>query len=335
MNTSIQTLELSEFRIRDPYILPDPDTQTYYLVAALPAGEGRRHGVGVYASHDLKAWTGPTPIFEIPADFWAQGPVWAPEMHRYQGKYYLFLTFNTEDPLPEGAPLPEGELPSWWSKLVKRGSQVLVADALLGPFRPFHNHAHTPAGLMILDGTLWVEDGVPYMVYCHEWVQIRDGTVDLVRLTPDLSAVEGEPVTLFKGSDAVWTRPGLERYVTDGPFIYRMPGGKLLMLWATLCRGGYTQLMAVSESGRIHGPWTQHPRPLFMDDGGHGMIFHRFDGTPMVALHHPNHPPHERALIFELEPDGDAFAIVHKPSSDHPLADLNLPTEGGSTTSCR
>ena len=57
------------------------------------------------------------------------------------------------------------------------------------------------------------------------------------------------------------------------------------------------------------------------------MIFQRFDGAPMLTLHHPNHPPHERPLIFELEPDGDGFAIVRKPPTGYPFADPNLPAE--------
>ncbi|UKI17739.1 MAG: hypothetical protein L6V80_06255 [Bacteroidales bacterium] len=44
---------------------------------------------------------------------------------------------------------------------------------------------------MALDGTLWVEDGKPYMVYCHEWVQVMDGEMKVVELTRDLSAREG------------------------------------------------------------------------------------------------------------------------------------------------
>ena len=32
---------------------------------------------------------------------------------------------------------------------------------------------------MCLDGTLWVEDGKPYMIYCHEWVETVDGEMDL------------------------------------------------------------------------------------------------------------------------------------------------------------
>jgi hypothetical protein len=40
---------------------------------------------------------------------------------------------------------------------------------------------------MAIDGTLWVENGTPYMVYCHEWVQIAIWDMELVPLAPDLS----------------------------------------------------------------------------------------------------------------------------------------------------
>ena len=35
---------------------------------------------------------------------------------------------------------------------------------------------------MTLDGTLYVENGLPYMVYAHEWIQILDGTMEAVPL---------------------------------------------------------------------------------------------------------------------------------------------------------
>ncbi len=59
----------------------------------------------------------------------------------------------------------------------------------------------------------------------------------------------------------------------------------------------------------------------------HGMIFHRFDGTPMVVLHHPNRSPNERALLFELEDDGDTLVIVRKLSTEHPFANPDLSME--------
>ncbi|MGC9346781.1 MAG: glycoside hydrolase family 43 protein, partial [Anaerolineae bacterium] len=300
MTRTLETHELSDLRVRDPFILPDPATRTYYLCVAMRTSETHpRPGVGVYTSKDLQTWEGPNVVFTTPTGFWAQGAIWAPELHRYQDNTYLFLTFNTAKPLPASAARPE-DLPSDWHPLVQRGVQVLVADSPSGPFRPFHNRPHTSLDEMALDGTLWVEDGVTYMVYCHEWVQTQDGTVELVRLKDDLSDLAGDPVTLFRGSDAPWVPPGRDRYVTDGPFLYRTKAGTLLMLWSTFGWRGYMTLIAASESGSIQGPWVQQPRPLFMEDGGHGMIFHRFDGTPMLTLHHPNRAPNERALLFEL-----------------------------------
>jgi len=40
------------------------------------------------------------------------------------------------------------------------------------------------------------------MVYCHEWVQIKDGTVEMIQLKDDLSETVGDPIHLFDGSDA-------------------------------------------------------------------------------------------------------------------------------------
>ena len=89
--------------------------------------------------------------------------------------------------------------------------------------------------MMTLDGTFWVEDGVPYMVFCHEWVQIKDGTVEYVatgRMTcPPPTA---NPSGLFNGSDAVWSKKSdlYGCHVTDGPYLYRTKTGKLVMLWS-------------------------------------------------------------------------------------------------------
>ena len=104
MGSSEECAKLSELRVRDPFILADPDTRTYYLCTSLyPSEERQRPGVGLYTSSDLVAWQGPFAIFDTPDDFWAQGIIWAPELHRYQDRYYLFLTFNTDKPLPESA----------------------------------------------------------------------------------------------------------------------------------------------------------------------------------------------------------------------------------------
>jgi hypothetical protein len=168
--------------------------------------------------------------------------------------------------------------------------------------------------MMTLDGTLWVEDGLPWMVYCHEWVQIVNGTVEMMRLADDLSATVGEPVRLFFGSDAKWNRPSPEYgcWVTDGPWLYRSKSGKLFMTWSSFSNTGYTVGVAVSESGKLAGPWTQQAEPLYKDDGGHSMLFRRFDGQLMMALHSPNGGRKERIHLFEMEDTGETLRVVRE-----------------------
>lgn len=294
------TRQLADLHTRDPFILPVAATKTYYLLTSMINRGGP--GVSVFASKDLEHWRGPYSVFRVPTNFWSQAGAWAPEMHFYKGKYYLFVTFNTDDKLPTQE--------NWGRTQVKRGSQILVADSPLGPFQPFQNHATLPADKMTLDGTLWVEDGVPYMVYCHEWVQIKDGAIEVTRLKDDLSGTVGEPTVLFRASAAPWCHAynKIGARVTDGPYLYRTKTGKLLLIWSSFGKGGYTVGIAVSASGKLKGPWQQQAQPLFTEDGGHGMIFKKFDGTLMLVLHQPNKGD-ERPHLFELEDLGDTIRI--------------------------
>jgi beta-xylosidase len=293
------TLLLANVRMRDVAILPQPSAGVYYAVSS--AGRSVR----AYVSRDLVHWAGPHTIFQTPPDLWGDvniRGIWAPEMHEYRGKYYLFLTFDTNHLFPE----------QWrnWRPRVKRGSQVLVADSPLGPFEPFANESTLPPDMMTLDATLWEEDGVPYIVYAHEWVQIKDGTIEMMPMAPDLSRTVGEPVHLFHASEGPWARRQSEGcWVTDAPWLYRTRTGKLLMIWSSFGDGGYTVGIAESTSGKLAGPWVHQEEPLFDEGGGHGMLFHRFDGQLMMVLHQPNDGGRERARLFEIEDTGDSLRI--------------------------
>jgi GH43 family beta-xylosidase len=303
-----KTWSLDDIRIRDPFIYADPETKTYFMYAQInnrldanPAVKG----VEVYTSKDLHSWEGPKSVFEAPANFWARSLVWAPEMHKFKDKYYLFVTFTSEDTLPQIEGRPHQR---------KRGTHILVADSPAGPFELFHNRAHTPADWMALDGTLWVEDGTPWMIFCHEWVQIMDGTMELVQLKPDLSDVVGESKTLFKASEAPWVR-GLQDnttkdFVTDGCFLYRTKSDKLLMIWSSFGERNYAIGIAESTSGKVNGPWKQQKELLFAADGGHGMIFTSFDGTLMLVFHQPNGGQLERAQLYELQELGNTLKLI-------------------------
>ena len=312
--SNVSKIHIKDLNVRDPYIVVDKPSQIYFLYksAMVKNGEGKLvSGVVAYKSKDLKMWEGPYTVYATPSDNWITGAIWAPEVHEYKGKYYLFATLNSDI---EWKKMEEG-----WPPYTFRGTQIFHADHALGPFLPFKDKLpHTPMDRMALDGTLWVEDGKPYMVYCHEWVQIEDGTMELVELEGDLSRAKGQSVTLFNASSATWSngqpKPnGKTGYVTDGCFLYRTKKGKLLMLWSSFKSESYAMGIAESVTGKITGPWKQQEDLLFGKDGGHGMLFTGLDGKLMLTLHGPNSPGGmERAQIFEIEDTGETLKIKKK-----------------------
>ncbi len=284
-------LTLDQIPIRDPFILPVPEEGRYYLYGTswpLP----QPAGFVTWHSPDLVHWTGPQVIFRDPEGYRSKNH-WAPEVYRYQGRYYLFGTFYEG----EGGP--------------PRHTRVLVADSPAGPFT-----FHSPAGLpprdwFTLDGGLFVEDDVPYLVFCHEWVQAVDGTICALPLTADLRAAAGEPVLLFRASEAPWCPPaGADQHrVTDGPFLHRTAAGELLMLWSSFGDGGYQLAVARSESGKLRGPWRQQETPIYRQDGGHGMLFRTFAGELLATFHQPNRGRLERARLFRVTEQPGTLAL--------------------------
>lgn len=311
---SVKLQSIKEILIRDPYILADSKTQTYYMYrSASTRGENGKTlgGVEVFKSKNLKSWEGPVRVFTVPENNWITGGVWAPEVHAYKGKYYLFATLNSDI---QWKKKQEG-----WVDYTFRGTQIFHADSPEGPFLPFDLLPHTPMDRMALDGTLWVEDETPYMIYCHEWVQVTDGTMELVELAPDLSAPAGSSLTLFCASAADWSTgskhpvPLPTTYVTDGCFLYRTKIGKLLMIWSSFMDNEYAIGIAESITGKVRGPWKQQKTPLFSKNGGHGMIFKSFDGKLHITFHGPNSPSGtERAHIYELEDAGDTLLLKNE-----------------------
>ena len=170
-----QNLTLKDIYIRDPFILPVAEEGVYYMYASSPTKENgvTYGGMVAYKSKDLKTWTGPVRVFDVPRDNGLTGTVWAPEVHLYNGKYYLFATCYHPN--------------------IGRGTQIFVCDTPDGKYKPMTERPITPAGWDCLDGTLYIDNGKPYMVFCHEWVQIKDGEIWALPLTEDLSAAAGEP----------------------------------------------------------------------------------------------------------------------------------------------
>ncbi|MBO5859626.1 MAG: family 43 glycosylhydrolase [Clostridia bacterium] len=281
-------MNFSDINIRDPFVLVE--NGKYYLYGTRGKTTWTKaYGLDVYVSDDLENWSDPIECFSLPENFWADKEIWAPEVYKYKNNFYMFVSFRSDSR--------------------NRGTQILKSDSPEGPFLPFTEGPVTPEDWVCLDGTFYIDnDGKPYMVFCHEWVQTIDGEIHAMPLTDDLSAPAGEPILLFKASEPFWADKSRDTFVTDGPFIYRTKNGKLMMIWSTSTQSGYTQAIAVSDSGKIDGEWI-HQKPLFDKDGGHGMIFDDLNGKKFLILHSPNEYLLERPVLIEIEEKDDMLIL--------------------------
>lgn len=287
-------MKLNEINIRDPFIVPENGRYYMYGTRGKGCWESQKTpgmGFDVYISEDLETWSDPISVFEQSDDFWGTHNFWAPEVHKYNGKFYMFASFKNAER--------------------NRGTQILVSDTPDGKFKPITEYPVTPEEWMCLDGTLYVDkNGDPHIIFCHEWVQITDGEICEMKLSRDLTKAVSQPRVLFKASDPYWARKVADNWVTDGPFMYRGESGNLYMLWSSGTDSGYVQAVCRSDNGDIDGNFT-HDLPLLAEnDGGHGMIFTGFDGKTYLVLHRPNSNPDERPVLTQIiEKDGHLETI--------------------------
>lgn len=301
-----KNIPLDSIRLSDPFILADSKTKLYYMTGT---------GGLLWKSKDLRLWEGPYQVTRTNPDSW-MGPkpmIWAAEIHAYKGKYYYFATFTNRD-------VKIGTVKG--NVIERRACHVLVSDRPEGPYLPMQDSIYLPADKPTLDATFWIDhDGKPYMIYCYEWLQNWNGTIEKIELKPDLSGTIGTGKVLFRASDSPWSREkdesgkDIPNKVTDGPYLFRTEKGRLGMIWTSWIYSTYTQGVAYSESGTLDGPWIQEKSPVTPPDFGHGMLFRTFGGKQLMALHsHKNVNGHYVRIpcLFEVDLKGEKLVVGNR-----------------------
>ena len=282
-------MKANEINIRDPFILFE--NEKYYMYGTRGENFGQKTGgFDVYVSTDLENWSEPIECFNSDKYNMNTNVNWAPEVHKYKDNYYMFATFTK----PNGL----------------RGTYILKGDSPLGEFKPHSNGAVTPEEWECLDGTFYIDkNGKPFIIFCHEHTQIIDGTICYAELNDDLTAVTGEVVTMFPGSEPFFIKkaPDDGHFVTDGPFMYRSKTNELFMLWSTFINHQYAECLVKFNDGELNMNFT-HLAPLIDDDGGHGMIF-KDDENIYLTFHSPNKSLYERPKFVKIKDSGDCLEI--------------------------
>ena len=129
-------MKRSDINIRDPFVLVYGGA--YYLYGTQGATcWGPADGFDVYVSRDLEEWEGPFVCFQNDGTFWADRNYWAPEVHPWQGAFFMFASFKSEGRC--------------------RGTAILKAASPAGPFVPWSAGPVTPPDWECLDGTFYAD----------------------------------------------------------------------------------------------------------------------------------------------------------------------------------
>ncbi len=280
-------MKLNEINIRDPFIINE--NGKYYMYGTRARNFGvKTGGFDVYISTDLENWSNPIECFDSEKFGLNSAANWAPEVHFYNGKYYMLATFEQKNGL--------------------RGTFCCVSENPTGPFVLNSQKALTPDGWECLDGTLYIsKDNIPYLVFSHEHTQIIDGTICYIQLNEDLTDTIGEARLMFKASEPFYIEASSDKdkhYVTDGPFLFRNKNGELILIWSTFIEDNYAECIAKSLNGEIDGEFVHLP-PLSNAHGGHGMVFN--DNGLKFVMHCPNTQGEEKPVIYSvIENDSEA-----------------------------
>ena len=192
-------------RLADPFVYESDGL--YYMTGTTASAEAS--GFDYYVSSDLVAWVYGGPLFRKSPTHFGAGAFWAPEVERYEGRFYM--TYSCLEP--------------------ERGvllSCLAVSDRPEGPFEELY----TPwfdLGFSAIDCDIFVDDDpqhTPYLYFSKNGN--RDGYAFgenwVVRLKKDLSGFDGEPRLVSRASQP-WELVNRERNrCNEGAFVFKRAG---------------------------------------------------------------------------------------------------------------
>lgn len=262
-----------EREVRDPCIIREGGT--YYAVftmwpfanredgrMSLP-DNGSSPGIQLFSSPDLKSWKAESWLVkssELPENSPYKHRFWAPEIHKFGGKFYL--VFTADNWLK-----PEYNPAGNWG--AAGYAFVGVASKITGPYEHITTIPQGACDTTLMQGG----NGQIYAVMPKSDIFIRP--IDLSRLSEGkVSWMGEEKLIVRRGSDDTDLKVNPD--YLEGPWVEKV-GGKYLLFYAELFRGnkdpadnGYWTGVASADSPL--GPWAKDRRGKVFE-GGHLAAF--------------------------------------------------------------
>jgi len=298
--------------IHDPVMAKEGDT--YYLFSTGP-------GITFYASKDLKAWRRLGRVFPGEPS-WARqvvpnfnGHIWAPDIARHDGKYYLYYAVSAGGKITSAIGVTINRTLNPESPDYKWEDQGIVLRSI--PNRDLWN-AIDPN--VIVD-----ETGTPWMTFGSFWSGIK-----LVKLAPSWTAL-AEPqewYAIAKRERSVLIDdqdPGPAQI--EAPFVFKKGDYYYLFTsWGLCCRGkDSTYKMMIGRSKDVRGPYVDRAGRRLTDGGGSLLLAgnpdwpgvghsgtYTFDGKDYLVFHAYETADNglQKLKIAELTWDADGWPVV-------------------------
>lgn len=235
----------------DPFVLNDGNGMFYMY----GTGGGATGGFATYSSSDMANWKFEGQVYTgNTEDSWAVGAFWAPEVYKFNNKYYMFFSAQWREN-------PENNLENF-----KIG--VAVADHPTGPFVEVQDAPLFDPGYPVIDANVFQDDdGTFYLYYSRvawehpveseiaEWArekgyfeEIEESWVYGIELKPDFSGVVGEAQLLLRpplsldDENTEWesrsvTSKEVNRRWTEGSYTFKHKGTYYIMYSANFYGG--------------------------------------------------------------------------------------------------
>jgi GH43 family beta-xylosidase len=260
----------------------------------------------------------PTVIWRPPATGPNAISIWAPELHRIDGKWYVYYTAAA----------------SGQDNDAHRGVFVLENGAEDPTTGTWVDRGQVNTRYSGIDGTTFVYEGKRYFVY-SPYVG-PDSVLAIARMANPWT-IEGEEAIIARPEHA-WEKQG-GRQILEGPEFLLGPDGDLFLSYsASACWSDDYALGLLSAPAGSDpldpAAWTKSPEPVFRKSPangvyapGHNGFFTAADGREHWIIYHANPGPDMQCTskrsprIQRFEWDGEGAPVFGEPvAGDTPLA---------------
>jgi GH43 family beta-xylosidase len=245
----------------------------------------------------------------------ATGPnatsIWAPELHRIEGKWYIYYTAAASG-------IAEGQEDSHRGVFVLENSS---ADPTTGEWRDRGRLATAHPGI---DGTTFSTGGRRYFVY-SPYIG-PDSVLAIVAMSNPWTLTGAE--TIIARPDQTWERQG-GRQILEGPEFLQGPNGDLFLTYSGSACWSDDYAIGLLHAKAGADPldakaWSKEKRPILAKNPagnvyapGHNGFFQMSDGTPWIVYH--ANPGPEMGCTSERSP---RVQPVHWDEEGRPALDL-------------